>query len=85
MTADWRTRIDGAVDDSMERIVALRRQLHAHPEPSGEECKPACIYNQLFDELGLGVRMGRRAAAWWSRAAIRMADGGSRCGPISMR
>ncbi len=58
MTADWRTRIDVAVDESMERMVALRRHLHAHPEPSGEELQSSLHLYRLFDEMGLAVRMG---------------------------
>lgn len=58
MSADWRTRIDAAVDESMERMVALRRHFHAHPEPSGEELQSSLHLYRLFDEMGLAVRMG---------------------------
>src|SRR5215212_7804118 len=58
MTTDWRTRIDAAVDESMERIVALRRHLHAHPEPSGQELQSSLHLYRLFDEMGLPVRVG---------------------------
>lgn len=58
MTSDWRKDIDAAIDEVAERMVALRRHLHAHPEPSGEELKTSLHLYQLFDELGLGVRMG---------------------------
>src|SRR6478736_509068 len=58
MTADWRIRIDVAVDESMERIIALRRHLHAHPEPSGKELQSSLHLYRIFDEMGLAVRMG---------------------------
>src|SRR5205823_3836855 len=58
MSADWRTRIDVAVDESMERIVALRRHLHAHPEPSGQELQSSLHLYQLLAEMGLAVRLG---------------------------
>jgi amidohydrolase len=58
MTSDWRTSIDSAVDESLDRIVALRRYLHAHPEPSGEELQTSLHLYRLFDEMGLSVRMG---------------------------
>ena len=58
MTSDWRREIDAAVDDAVERMIALRRHLHAHPEPSGEELQTSLHLYQLFDELGLAVRMG---------------------------
>jgi amidohydrolase len=58
MIADWRTKIDTAVDALAEQMVALRRHLHAHPEPSGEELQTSLHLYQLFDELRLPVRMG---------------------------
>lgn len=58
MNSDWRNRIDAAVDESVERMVALRRHLHAHPEPSGEELQTSLHLYQLFNQMGLGVRMG---------------------------
>jgi amidohydrolase len=58
MTADWRTLIDKAVDESFDRMIALRRHMHAHPEPSGQELQTSLHLYQLFDELGLTVRMG---------------------------
>jgi amidohydrolase len=58
MSADWRPKIDAAVDESMDRMVALRRHFHAHPEPSGEELQSSLHLYRLFDELGLTVRVG---------------------------
>ena len=67
-------------------MVALRRHLHAHPEPSGEELQTSLHLYQLFDELGLrgadgagGVRRRRR------EPRPECGRGGSRCGPISTR
>lgn len=42
----------------MPRMVALRRHMHAHPEPSGEELQTSLHLYQLFNELRLPVRMG---------------------------
>jgi amidohydrolase len=58
MTADWQSRVDLTVDELAEQMVGLRRHLHAHPEPSGEELKTSLHLYQVFDELGLAVRMG---------------------------
>jgi amidohydrolase len=58
MSADWQTRVDAAVEELAEQMVALRRHLHAHPEPSEEELKTSLHIYQLFDESGLSVRMG---------------------------
>jgi amidohydrolase len=58
MPLKWQQEIGAAVDDAVERMVALRRHLHAHPEPSGEELQTSLRLYQSFDELGLPVRMG---------------------------
>ncbi len=58
MTVNWQTHLDAAIDESADRAVALRRHLHAHPEPSGQELQTSLHLYQLFDELGLPVRMG---------------------------
>ena len=58
MSADWHTHVDAAVDESMDRMVALRRYFHAHPEPSGAELQSSLHLYRLFDEMGLTVRMG---------------------------
>ena len=58
------------VDELAEQMVALRRHLHAHPEPSGEELKTSLHLYQVFDELW-SARCGwdRRVAASSSTAA----------------
>lgn len=58
MSADWRSRVDAAVEELAARMIALRRHLHAHPEPSGEELQTSLHLYQQFDELRLPVRMG---------------------------
>ncbi|HEX4415655.1 MAG TPA: amidohydrolase, partial [Lacipirellulaceae bacterium] len=58
MTADWRSRIDSAVDDAVDRMIELRRRMHANPEPSGAELRTSLHLYQLFDSLGLAVQMG---------------------------
>lgn len=55
---DWRQRIDQIVDARLDEIVALRRHLHAHPEPSGEEFQTSLHIYQQLDARGLAVRMG---------------------------
>jgi amidohydrolase len=58
MSSNWQHQLDAAIDDDAERIVALRRHLHAHPEPSGEELQTSLHLYQLFADIGLSVRMG---------------------------
>src|SRR5687768_8695516 len=58
MSADWQHRLNAAIDESVEQMVGLRRHLHAHPEPSGNELKTSLHLYQLFDDAGLAVGMG---------------------------
>ena len=61
--ASWQTHLDAAVDESADRMVALRRHLHAHPEPSGQELQTSLHLYRLFDELELPVRPEPRCMA----------------------
>lgn len=54
----WQAKLDAAVDQGVERMVALRRHLHMHPEPSGEELQTSLHLYQLFADEGLRVKMG---------------------------
>jgi amidohydrolase len=58
MTAAWQAQLDFAIDGLRDRMIALRRHLHAHPEPSGEELQTSLRLYQQFNEAGLPVRMG---------------------------
>ena len=77
---DWRKRIDEWTDRHFKEIVATRRHLHAHPEPSGEEQETSLYLYQLFSDRGFDVRMGpegrglmvdRKGQPEASRVAIR--------------
>ena len=54
----YRQRIDQIVDGHFDKLVALRRHLHAHPEPSGEELETSLKVYQLLGDAGVSVRMG---------------------------
>src|SRR5215204_4263838 len=58
MSASWQAQLDTAIDRLRDRLIALRRHLHAHPEPSGEELQTSLKLYQHFSELGLPVSMG---------------------------
>jgi len=49
---DWRERIDRHVDSLGARLVAVRRRLHARPEPSGEEFETTRYLAELLREAG---------------------------------
>ena len=54
----WKTQLDAIVDQQAAEVVALRRHLHAHPEPSGEELQTSLHLYQLLEKLETEVRMG---------------------------
>ena len=56
--SDWKHYLDALIDQSADDLVALRRHLHAHPEPSGAELETSLVLYQRLDEAGLEVRMG---------------------------
>ncbi len=56
--AAWQSQLDAVIDGLADRLVALRRHLHAHPEPSGAELQTSLLIYQQFSEMGLPVRMG---------------------------
>lgn len=58
MPAEWQTRLCELVDANMPQLVALRRYLHAHPEPSHEEFATSLHIYQQLNDLGLPVQMG---------------------------
>ncbi len=60
---DLSTRIEpralaASVDAVMDEVIELRRWLHAHPEPSGEEYETAATVARRLRALGLEVREG---------------------------
>ena len=58
MPADWRESLDQTIDEQFETLVEIRRHLHAHPEPSGEERDTTLYLYQRLDDLGFSQRMG---------------------------
>lgn len=54
----WRKRLDAIIDTQFDQLVALRRHLHANPEPSGEELQTSLHLYQLLSDRDLSVRMG---------------------------
>jgi amidohydrolase len=54
---DWRQAIDLYIDSHSERWRALRRHLHAHPEPSREEFGTTQFLAEQLEAEGLPVRV----------------------------
>ena len=55
---DWKGKLRSIVLECAPEIVALRRHLHAHPEPSGAELQTSLYLYQLLGQQNLDVRMG---------------------------
>jgi amidohydrolase len=51
-------RIEHVLQESRERLIGIRRDLHEHPEPSGQEERTARIVAEELRGLGLEVETG---------------------------
>lgn len=54
--AEWEGRIDERIDGLQPEVVRIRRHLHAHPEPSGEELLTTQFVRSRLDEAGIETR-----------------------------
>ena len=54
--SDLARRVDGLVAEHEDRLVALRRDLHAHPEVSWQERATTARLRAVFEDAGLRVR-----------------------------
>jgi amidohydrolase len=55
--ADWREELDRRVDALSEDLVAIRRHLHAHPEPSHEEYRTTRYLAARLEGAGVPHRV----------------------------
>lgn len=54
----WFDAIDEAIDERFARMIEVRRWLHAHPEPSGQEVATTRFLEELLIQEGLHPRAG---------------------------
>lgn len=52
------TEISARIEEVMPRVVAWRRDIHAHPELSNEETRTAALVERELRRLGFDVRTG---------------------------
>lgn len=57
LAGDWRRVIDEFLDVQHDRLVAIRRHFHAHPEPSREEYQTSQAIARMLDEAGIPQRI----------------------------
>ncbi|MFP6603664.1 MAG: hypothetical protein VB862_14125, partial [Pirellulaceae bacterium] len=58
MNKSWQTQLDQLIDSNRTTMIALRRQLHQYPEPSGEEQETSRYLSQQLQQAGFQVRFG---------------------------
>ncbi len=54
----WATALDRIAAGLQRRLVEIRRHLHQHPEPSGEEVETTRFLAGHLEETGLPIRIG---------------------------
>lgn len=54
---DWRSVIDREIDGLADDLRAIRRHLHAHPEPSREEHQTTLFLGRKLEEAGIPFRI----------------------------
>ena len=55
---DWGARLDDAADELLPKLREVRRHLHRHPEPSGEEVGTTVFLREALVGEGVEVREG---------------------------
>ena len=58
MIRDWQSELDRVVERQFASLVELRRHLHIHPEPSGEERETTRYISQWLEDSGYNTRIG---------------------------
>lgn len=51
-------KLDALIQDRSDSIRAMRRYLHAHPEPSGQEVRTTAYIADQLEQIGLDYRLG---------------------------
>ncbi len=74
MSTDWKDQLDAIVGENADDVIALRRHLHAHPEPSGEELQTSLHLYQLLGDLAQNVRMGPEGCGVIADGAVASAS-----------
>ena len=56
--SDWARKLDQAIDQRFDELTKLRRHIHMHPEPSGEEVETTAFVARHLRDAGLEVAFG---------------------------
>ena len=56
MDAIWQQRLDQAIEERSESLIALRRHLHAYPEISGNEYQTTALLLERLEAIGCDCR-----------------------------
>ena len=71
---DWQTKLDRRVDELGERLVAVRRHLHAHPEPSGQEVETTRYLASILCDRGLSAAVPSSGRGIVAEPGLRQAS-----------
>ena len=55
---DWQTELDALVEERFDDLVQVRRHLHQHPEPSGQEVETSRFLQAYLRDRGLTPQLG---------------------------
>jgi amidohydrolase len=58
MVKGWTARLDAIIDDLAPEMSTVRRHLHSHPEPSGQEIRTTAFLGERLAAAGFRVRLG---------------------------
>jgi amidohydrolase len=58
LAGTWRQQLDEAIETYAAEIIDVRRQLHAYPEPSGEEFLTTGFIHRFLTEHKIDVQIG---------------------------
>lgn len=67
--ANWTDSTDRWVDNNTDELIALRRHLHSHPEPSGEEIATTTHLANLLRDRGLAITVAPSGCGLWAEPA----------------
>ncbi|MBI1367910.1 MAG: amidohydrolase [Planctomycetes bacterium] len=54
----WATQLDRIIDELQSKMIEVRRHLHMHPEPSGEESQTTRFLRDQFAGEDVSIRQG---------------------------
>ena len=83
MIHDWQSELDRVVADQFSSLVQLRKHLHMHPEPSGEERETTSHVSNWLRDFGYDTQTGPDGRGLI--ADLPMQQGQQNCPRVALR